>query len=386
MTRSLNQGFPVMCSRRTDQTSWMTLPRAARWLPVAVLGLVLAACGGDSAVPGGDPSAAATTSVPSSATPRAVAGLQLGTAGLIPRNFPSSEADDWIAMYEASAETGPLLGVYGGWTDANTPAGRAPDVFEAAYAAADRFGGFTPVIGLGFATENILTGVMQPTVDWTDPAEVEAFTTVAVAIAETHEPGFMVGGAEINRIWEQHPANYEAFVAAWPALYEAIKAVSPDTVLGTAFQYEFLRGAGYLSGQTRAPQWDLLDAFRQHSDFVAFSSYPYFDFETPGAVPTGYYSDAAERAGLPIAFTELGWPSRPLSTFPESGYGGSEAEQTVFAQRFLELIDGLDVRFALWSFQHDLGEPGGPAFESIALRENDGTPKPVLEVWAAASK
>ena len=82
----------------------------------------------------------------------------------------------------------------------------------------------------------------------------------------------------------------------------------------------------------------------------------------------------------------MGWPSRPLSTFPESGYGGSEAEQAAFAERFLELIDGVEVRFALWSFQHDIGEPGGPAFESVALRENDGMPKPALEVWQAASE
>ncbi len=81
----------------------------------------------------------------------------------------------------------------------------------------------------------------------------------------------------------------------------------------------------------------------------------------------------------------MGWPSRPLSTAPASGYGGSLAEQSAFAARFLELTADLDVEFALWSFAYDLGAATSAAFESVALRENDGTPKPDLEIWSAAA-
>ena len=146
-----------------------------------------------------------------------------------------------------------------------------------------------------------------------------------------------------------------------------------------------MRGAGYLSGETRSPHWEIVDRFQGSLDFVALSTYPFFDYETPEAIPDNYYEEAAERFGLPLAFSEMGWPSRPLSSFPESGYGGSEEEQAAFAARFLDQIEDIDVRFALWSFQHDIGLTGGPAFESVAVRENDGTPKPVLEVWRAAS-
>ena len=93
-------------------------------------------------------------------------------------------------------------------------------------------------------------------------------TAVATAVVERYEPPFFVIGAEINRIWEQHPAGYDAFVAAWPAVYEAIKASSPRTEVGASFQYEFMRGAGFLSGQVRDPHWQLLDAFAGHLDFV----------------------------------------------------------------------------------------------------------------------
>ncbi|MDA0352702.1 MAG: hypothetical protein O3A10_10900 [Chloroflexi bacterium] len=315
----------------------------------------------------------------------APAGTQFGSAGLIPRNFPRSEESDWVAMYERAPEVGPLIGVYGDWRGDGTSSGEVPTVFRAGFAAADRFHSFTPVIGLGFANDDPLTGALTPSVDWTDPTEVANFTAVATGIAAEYQPGFIVVGAEINRIWEQHPATYSAFIAAWPAIYDAMKAVSPATEVGIGFQLEIMRGGGFLTGQPHEVHWHLLDEVREHADFIAFSTYPYLDFETPEALPANYYDEAATQAGLPIAFSEMGWPSRPLSNFPDSGYGGSEAEQVAFAERFLEMIDGLDVRFALWSFQHDIGSTGGPAFESVAVRENDGTAKPVLAVWGAAS-
>jgi hypothetical protein len=190
-------------------------------------------------------------------------------------------------------------------------------------------------------------------------------------------------GNEVNTVWEDHPQAVDAFAAAFPALRDAIREASPSTLVGTVFQYEMLRGAGYLTGEagSRSPQWELLDRFAGSVDVVAFTTYPYFDHETPGAIPADYYAEAAARAGAPIGFTEVGWPSRPLSVAPESGYGGSPEEQAAFVQRFGELIEGVDVAFALWSFPHDVGSAGGPTFESVSLRENDGTPKPALAAW-----
>ncbi len=365
----------------------MTRPRT---LLLPLLGLLVAlalACDDETPAPEADQTTdSPAPSVTATVTPEPPVGPQFGTAGLIPRHFPSSEADDWRALYRAAEEAGPLIGLYGGWRDDKTADGEIPEVFRGGHAGIEEQGGIVPVIAVGFATEDVLTGVMETTLDWSDPAAAALFTDVASAIVEEYEPPFFVLGAEINRIWEQHPADYDAFVAAWPAVYEAIKAASPRTEVGASFQLEFMRGAGYLSGQTRAPHWQLLDAFEGYLDFVGLSTYPFLDFESPEAIPADYYQEVVDRTGLPIAFTEMGWPSQPLSNFPESGYGGSPSEQAAFAVRFLELIEDVDVRFALWSFQHDIGAPGGPAFETVSLRENDGTPKPALAIWQAASE
>jgi hypothetical protein len=361
---------------------------------VSMLALVVvavaSACGGAvSSAPesssNDEPTATKTVTTESTvATVEPVDGPQYGVAGLIPRNFPSSETADWVAMYEGLGETGDLLGIYGGWTDAETARGEVPVVFRSAFAASEQYE-FTPVIGIGVFSENVLTGELMPTVDWSDAADRQRYREVAVAIAREQAPPFMIIGAEINRMWEQHPDAFDGFVAAWPELYAAIKAASPGTQVGTGFQLEFLRGDGYLSGETREPAWALLDSFMGQIDVVAFSSYPYFDFGTPEAMPDSYYVEAWKRAGVPIGITEMGWPSRPLYTAPESEYGGTPEEQMAFVSRFLELTADIELAFALWSFQHDLGEAGGPAFDSVALRENDGTPKPALEVWGAAS-
>jgi hypothetical protein len=69
-------------------------------------------------------------------------------------------------------------------------------------------------------------------------------------------------------------AAFDAFPAAWPDLYDAVKEASPETEVGTGFQFEFLRGGGFLSGEIHEPRWELLDRFDGSIDFIAVSSYP----------------------------------------------------------------------------------------------------------------
>lgn len=289
--------------------------RALTFLATAIGGaLLLAACSGEQGATsqqddGASTAPAADQTAAPAPTSREIPphGTQLGVAGLIPRNFPSEATADWLAMYEGVSETGRLLGVYGGWFDEPASQGETPAIFRAAYGAADRFG-FIPVVGLGFHEEDVLSGDVWVTIDWTDREQVERYVRTAVAIARERQPPFMLVGTEINRIWEQDRAAFDAFVVAWPQLYEAIKEASPGTQVGTGFQLEFMRGAAYLSGESREQQWDLLDRFRENVDLFTFSTYPYFDFGSPEAIPDDYYAEAAARAGVPIAFTSWAGP------------------------------------------------------------------------------
>jgi hypothetical protein len=188
---------------------------------------------------------------------------------------------------------------------------------------------------------------------------------------------------EINRLYDHDTQDFLAFTTAYAEIYDAVKIVSSHTKVFTIFQLETLRGAGYLTGTSegRQPHWELLDLFGERLDLAVFTTYPFFDYTAPEDIPDDYYLTITEYTALPIGFTEIGWPSAPLSSFPDSAFGGSQTEQVAFAQRFFELTNGLDLALALWSFPNDVGSAINPAFETISLRQNNGTPKPAFEIW-----
>ncbi len=337
---------------------------------IAALALLLVACEADapassppSTAPGA--TAEATTVVP--------AGPAYGIAGLVPPHHPTPAEADYLALFEALEGLGGWVGTYVAWT----PEDGIPDAVRTQPEVGRRYGYRTlPIVGF----HQDVAGGLALTVDLTDPAQVQAYTDALVDLARTLQPPFLGVGNEVNRIWERDPAGYEAWVRALPGIADAIHAASSETRVFATFQYEFLRGAGAISGEAREPQWALLDGVRDALDLVAFTTYPYFDFETPEAIPADYYAEAAARAGLPVAFSEVGWPSASLAVAPSSPLGGTPEEQAAFIERLAALLDGVDPAFVMWVWAYD-SPATGPLFESLGLSTNDGTPKPALEAW-----
>ncbi len=348
-----------------------------------VLGLVAlgaGACGGESAGPasGGTPEDGGASS-PVEATAPMRTGL--GVAGLIPPHYPNATDADWKALYSSFSETGSLVGVYTNWTDSATAKGQAPRVFESTFAVA-RDKRLTIVAALGTAAD--AGGSLRSTVDWQDAGERQQFVAAAAAVAKKFHPAFLALGVEVDRLWEVDRAAFDGFVSGYGAAYTAIKAESPGTKVFTVFQLEYMKGSGKLSGQGHVPHWELIDRFAGKLDVVGFTTYPFLDYETPEAIPAGYYAEAAARAGAPIAFTEIGWPSAALASAPSSGFGGSPEEQAAFVRRFFELTRDVHPEFALWAFPFDVG-PSAGHFASVALRDTNGTAKPALAAWKAQS-
>jgi len=348
--------------------------------------LLVASCATSSATPGAS-SPTTPPATPTAATSPPDCALQLGVAGLIPPNFPDSSAEDWTGMYESLHETGPLLGVYTNWSDSTDKAGQVPGVISTAFGLAPTYG-FTPFVALGLARD-VAEGGVESTVAWDDPTQRGLAEQAAVAVARQFEPAFIGLGVEVNSLYESDPAAFDGYVAAYAEMYDAIKATSPATLVFPIFQLEAMKGAGYLTGRSagRQPQWALLDRFAGRMDLAAFTTYPFFDFPSPAGMPDDYYAEIATHTSAPMAFTEIGWPSAPLSAAPDSEYGGSPDEQAAFVRRFAELTGDLDVRAELWSFPNDLGSDfGNTAFESVSLRANDGTAKPALAEWQALAQ
>jgi hypothetical protein len=355
----------------------------AGWVAVVVFVIACQQDAGSS--PGDAPDGATeapegTSTASASATPT-VTDTRFGVAGITPAGFPDSTADQWNGFYDSIEGYGGLLGLYVDWRDEPLTEEGVPKILDdQVQLAADR--GFTglPLIG----AHQQLNGPATSTIDWHDPSQVAAFADVVVRFAGEHQPEFLGIGNEINMVWESEPEQFDGFAAALPGIVAAVRAASPETQVFTVFALEALTGDAFLMGnsEARQPQWELLDRVSGTVDVIAFTTYPYFDFETPLDIPDDYYAAAAERAGKPIAFTEVGWPSAPLAVAPDSGYGGTLEEQAAFATRFLELTRPLEPRFALWLFAFDPGGVGDP-FASVALGTHEGEPKPAYHLWAA---
>lgn len=337
---------------------------------------LLVACGVETApagVPTSTPAAAEATVA--AGEPARPAGTAYGIAGLIAPNFPNSTADDYRTFFSALPRLGGWVGTYASWT----PEAGVPDIARSQRQVGEQFGYQTlPIVGFH---QDLHPG-LRLLVDFADPAQVADFTADLVAFAAEVRPPFLGIGNEVNRIHEDEPAAFDAWVEALPAIVEAIHAASPDTRVFVTFQYEFMRGAGLLSGRQRDEQWHLLDRIAPHLDIVAFTTYPFFDYETPEALPADYYEVALERAGKPVAFSEVGWPSEPLTPAPTSALGGTPEEQAAFIARLGTLLAGVDPAFVMWAWAYDTSAVG-PPFESLALHDVAGTPKPALEAWRA---
>jgi hypothetical protein len=288
---------------------------------------------------------------------------------LSPRSF---QAGDFTSFFEQAAQMGDLVRWAGDWTQLDTPGNAA----EVVATLASTYG-YQPVIALGVynADQKRLTRPL-------DEATRADYIQSAVAFVEKYRPPYVSLGAEMNLVYEGAQEEFDQYVSFFEEAYDAIKAASPETVVSVGFQLEHMKGLqGGLFGGTNDPsqgQWGLLERFPK-ADMVTFTTYPGFIYGDPGEAPSDYYAEIASHTDKPIGFEEIGWPH----AVDVPGWESSEEEQGVFVRRFFDLIEGLDVRTAVWLSMYSLPHPN-TLFQTMALRRADGSTLPAWDAWVAA--
>ncbi|HVV85267.1 MAG TPA: hypothetical protein VHE35_19530 [Kofleriaceae bacterium] len=366
----------------------MTIARA---LPL----LLLAACVPTQPAPGDPDGGPADTDAAVDARPDAPvdAAIDAGPRPIdlgvswTPVGYPVPTAADRAAFYTGHAAYGTQISVHRPWRQDRASAG-LPDPFVAPIAAESAQYGFELMYGYGFDVDDAaggsdLTSVDEPANDtWTNAATRRDFCAVGVDFARAHHPRYMFLGNETDAYYRDHHDDWPNWVSELHACRDAIHAVSPSTLVFTTFQLEFTKGAAQKTGRPLVPaDWQPIADVAGAVDGIGFTSYPYFEYETPADLPATYYREIADHTDLPILFTELGWVADPSQP-----YTGSEAEQAAFVDRFFELTAGLDVRYAVWLAENDwppaiLGP--GSAFHEIGLRDATGAPRPADAAWRA---
>ena len=213
----------------------------------------------------------------------------------------------------------------------------------------------------------------------------DAFMAYARYIAQAYQPRYLALGVEVNSYQHEQPEDFERFVVLYHEAYEAVKEISPETLVFPTFQLEELQGL-LPTDNPYQQQWYLMNRFEPRLDLLAVSSYPSLAYDTPDDIPSSYFAQLSAYTSRPIAITGMGYAS-------DSPDGDdtqrSEPDQALFLQRTMDVAQQLSMALVVWFIGQDLSFTGDAplqVLEHIGLRRQDGSRKEAWRVWEAASR
>lgn len=227
--------------------------------------------------------------------------------------------------------------------------------------------------GKGLVLKLVLPDDLPPTTTMANSEFRRRWVAHVTRIAHEFQPAYFSLGNEIDSFYHYGPAqqqdfdNYATLVAE---SFSAIKAVSPQTRVLIVFRYEEMAAK---------KGFDLIGKFDSKKiDLFGFTAYPDLQkFASPAAIPRDDYRPIAERAGqVPVAFTEMAWPTVP-------GDSPGEEHQAEFLRWFLQETKTMNLEMVIWPFLHDLAPPEKKAkrWAYLGLRDYYGRPKAAWSLW-----
>jgi len=211
-----------------------------------------------------------------------------------------------------------------------------------------------------------------------------AFVDYARYVAQNYRPEYLALGVEINSYQRANPQDFERFVQVYHQAYQAVKEISPGTVVFPTFQLEELQGL-LPPDSPQPPQWYLLQRFEPDLDLLAVSSYPSAAYSGLDQLPAPYFAQLSAYTKRRIAIAGAGYPSQPVG----AQTAGSEQEQVDFVTRLVDSAQQLSMPFVVWFVSQDLTFVSGPPFDrlqSMGLRRADGRTKPAWAAWQDAAR
>jgi len=269
-------------------------------------------------------------------------------------------------------------------------AGRSPDSLVRAQkqGLVDYFRGKRlSLVFVADATDGLSRGEDPPRLraagrSMTEPAVQNLFRAWVRAFVDAFHPEYVALGAETNLVRLLAPPElYQAAVTAGnAAAADLATAPDPPTPFVT-IQVEVAWGK-FSAGSFIGVAQDLVDF--PFARLLGLSSYPYFAWPTPAALPDDYYQRIVGSSGLPVIVSEGGWPSESGPTFTST-----PERQADYVRRQAELLGRVEalgivqLQFTdidLAFFPEALREPALP-FSRLGLVDADLNPQPALAVW-----
>lgn len=218
-----------------------------------------------------------------------------------------------------------------------------------------------------------------------EPAVQQAFRAYALALARKLRPSYLGLAAETNLVRAAAPAAvYQALVRMANDAAADLRAAGQTASLLHSVQVEtawgVLGGQGSFVGVTRD------DADFPFTQVLGLSSYPYFSYPNPDALPMDYFSRLVRGRSTPVMVVEGGWTSASVG-----GVNSSEAQQARYVQMLGQLMQTVPSVAWIQLLYADLDlsawpEPipaNLPLFTRIGLVDTNFQPKPALAEWDA---
>ena len=247
---------------------------------------------------------------------------------------------------------------------------------------------FTPIFVFGWRSgDEVFLGVTEnPTNDWGNLEARALFSQMVVEFAKTYRPPFIFLANENSYYYEHDRSDYYNFIDFYDEAYTAIKAVSPETMVGVVFNYEHIAGRGGFN-QWDTPYWEALTAHDlARMDVVGVTLYPFLNYATPEEVPDFYLDELINKIGdIPIAITETGWPG-DYDEDVALAWEASDRAQVEFVNKLEGILSGKNVVVINWLFLHSFQrseeyEMEWKTFGSISLYDDNGQKRPVYDLW-----
>ncbi|MEX1248333.1 MAG: hypothetical protein WEA61_07600 [Anaerolineales bacterium] len=310
--------------------------------------------------------------------------------GISPLGFPAdySRYPDFLTEVGSLPNGGVMFN--GAWrmeVAGGSVAGQVPQTAIGIVREAANYG-YTPIIVFGWRSDDGSLHISIPSNaadDWSNEDAKALFKQMLVDFAAGYYPPFLFLGNESDAYYISNAEDYARWVAFYNEAYDAIKAVSPETMVGPIFQYERLSGQGTFN-QWTTPQWGALEAHDLSKvDIVGFTLYPWLGVSTPEEVPDAYFAPLVQRIGdKPVAITETGWPGDGLGLL--TAWEASPEAQIRYIDTLRRILPELNVRILNWLHLNQMVQTPEnltfwQAFSSISLRDFEGSKRPIYDAW-----
>lgn len=219
----------------------------------------------------------------------------------------------------------------------------------------------------------------------TEPGVQTLARAYALAVARRLAPEYLGLAAETNLVRLLAPAPlYQAVRQNANDIHAALTAAGATARRFVSVQVETAWGRLGGNGAFTGIDQDLVDF--PFTEALGLSSYPYFGFSTPEAIPDDYYSRLRGARTLPLMVVEGGWTSASVGSV-----SSSPDLQARYIDRHAALLDSVaavaccQLQFAdldLATFPQP--QPANlPLFASLGLTDSQFAPKPALARWDA---